>query len=189
MKEASTLIRKRRERQGAMSLQSVELKFKVDENGIPYQVDKQISAEAEKMIEDFMIACNCSVAKLLKENDIPVLYRVHDNPPSDKIIAFKDFIRKIDPQLRNSFPKSDNITASSLNEFLNKMQKLMISLPSWYEGNNNFTSFNRSINSSVRSLSTSLKPIPSPRNHSSSIHSASGGFSGGGHGGGGSSSW
>ena len=121
MKEASTLIRKRRERQGAMSLQSVELKFKVDENGIPYQVDKQISKEAEKMIEDFMIACNCSVAKLLKENDIPVLYRVHDNPPSDKIIAFKDFIRKIDPQLRNSFPKSDNITASSLNEFLNKI--------------------------------------------------------------------
>lgn len=123
----------------------------------------------------------------------------YGNKLFSEVKGFEMFLRKVEnPQIEVLMKNEVNycskvlpyaVAAGVTNEFLNKMQKLMISLPLWYEGNNNFTSFNRSINSSVRSLSTSLKPIPSPRNHSSSIHGASGGFSGGGHGGGGSSSW
>ena len=116
-----------------------------------------------------------------------------------EVKGFEMFLKKVEnPQIEVLMKNEVNycskvlpyaVAAGVTNEFLKKMQKLMLSLPSWYDGNNDFSSFNRSINSSVKSLSTSLKPLPSPRSHSSSIRGASGGFSGGGFGGGGSGSW
>ena len=122
LKKVSDLIRKRRDKNGAMNLSSIELKFHLDENGIPVDVIKEEQHEAEKVIEDFMIIANCSVAKLLKDNNIPVLYRIHENPPSDKVIAFKDFLRKVEPKLLSYFPKNDDITSLSLMEFMTHVE-------------------------------------------------------------------
>lgn len=114
-----------------------------------------------------------------------------------EVKGFEDFLKKVEnPQIEVLMREEVDyvnkvlpyaVAAGVSNEFLKKMKKLMLSLPSWYEGNNNFASFNKTINSSVKSLSTSLTPPPA-RSHTS-IGGASGGFSGGGHGGGGSGSW
>lgn len=122
LKECSTLVRQRRKLNGCMDLSSSELKFHLDENGMPIDVIKETQGEAEKVIEDFMILANCSVARLLKDEGIPVLYRIHENPPSDKVIIFKDFLRKVEPRLLSVFPSNDNITPSSLMEFISKIE-------------------------------------------------------------------
>ncbi len=122
LKECSDAIRKRRERQGAMKLSSTELKFHLDEKGHPTDVTKEVQGPAEKMIEDLMIIANCTVAKALKTNKIPVLYRVHELPPEEKFTNFKEFIRKMDRMLINSFPKYENISGSRLNDFLSSIK-------------------------------------------------------------------
>ncbi len=120
--ECSKKIRRRRSLQGSLKLSSTELKFKLDENGNPVEVTKQEQGEAEMMIEDLMIIANCEVAKLLKKHNIPVLYRVHEFPPLDKLSAFKDFIKKTSPKSLSVFPRDKDITGARLNSFLDTIQ-------------------------------------------------------------------
>lgn len=118
--ECSSIIRKRRERQGTISLDTTEIKFKLDEEGNPLEVIKQVQGESEKMIEDLMIVTNCTVARALASKGIPVLYRVHELPPKDKLSVFKDYLRKLG--LLSSFPRDEFITSSRLNDFLKSIK-------------------------------------------------------------------
>ena len=122
LKEVSQLIRKNRINKGAMDLSSTELKFHLDEKGNPLDVIKETQGVAENLIEDLMVLANCSIASLLKEKGIPVLYRIHDNPPNDKVLAFKDFLRKVDPRLVSIFPKNENISSLTLMEFMSQIE-------------------------------------------------------------------
>ncbi|MCI6608310.1 MAG: VacB/RNase II family 3'-5' exoribonuclease [Bacilli bacterium] len=114
--EASACIRRRRDLQGAMKLDSTELKFHLDEENIPTEVIKMTQGRSEKMIEDFMILANCTIAKMLRERGIPVLYRVHEFPPLEKLDTFRSYLKKV--RLIKSFPKNENITGARLNDFL-----------------------------------------------------------------------
>lgn len=113
MKQATDKIRGRRERNGALDLDSTELKFNLDENGNPTEVIKREQGKGEMMIEDLMIIANVEVAKFLSEKHIPTLYRVHDNPPSEKISLFTDFLKNI--RMFQNFPKK--ITSASLSHW------------------------------------------------------------------------
>ncbi len=118
--EASKLIRYRRTLQGAMKLDSTEIKYKLDETGMPTEVIKLQQGESEQMIEDLMVIANCSVAKMLKKAGIPVLYRVHEFPPLQKISTLKDYLKRMD--LLTEFPKTENISGSRLNDFLGSIK-------------------------------------------------------------------
>lgn len=118
--ECSTAVRRRRTLQGAMKLDSTELKFKLDENGQPTDVIKMQQGEAEEMIEDLMILANCTIAKMLKKHGIPVLYRVHEFPPMQKIATLQDYLKRMD--LIREFPKKENISGARLNDFLDSIK-------------------------------------------------------------------
>ncbi len=118
--EASKAIRRRRHLQGSLSLETTELKFHLGEDGMPNDVIKMKQGESEKMIEDFMVIANCSVAKELKKNGIPVLYRVHEFPPSDKLSTFRDFLKRL--RLLKAFPKTENLSGARINDFLESIQ-------------------------------------------------------------------
>lgn len=114
--EASLSIRKRRHRQGSLTLDSTELKFHLDEDGMPTSVEKMKQGESEKMIEDLMVIANCAVARELKKAGVPVLYRIHEFPPMDKLSTFRDYLKKM--KLIKSFPKTENLSGARLNDFL-----------------------------------------------------------------------
>jgi ribonuclease R len=120
LKDASDAVRKRRAHQGAMKLESTELKFQLDETGDPTDVTKVQQGPAEKMIEDMMILANVAVSRLLRDAKIPVLYRVHELPPKEKLAAFRDYLKKMN--LLSTFPKSDDITGGKLNDFLDSIK-------------------------------------------------------------------
>ena len=92
----------------------------VDENGMPTSVTKMVQGESEKMIEDMMVIANCTVARELRKNGIPVLYRVHEFPPSDKLSTFRDFLKKL--RLLKAFPKTENLSGARLNDFLESIE-------------------------------------------------------------------
>ena len=116
--KASHLIRKRRKRNGSIDIETTELKFKLDENNNPVSVKKIITSEAENMIEDLMVSANCEVAKKLKENKIPLLYRIHEYPSKEKYELFKALIKKMDYTLYLNLPRYENITGTKLNDFI-----------------------------------------------------------------------
>jgi ribonuclease R len=118
MKEATDKIRARRERNGALDLDSTELKFVLDENGHPTDVVKRTQGKGENMIEDLMIIANVSVAKFLSDKDIPTLYRVHDNPPKEKLAMFIEFLKNI--KLSHDFPKT--VTSASLSHWFDSIE-------------------------------------------------------------------
>lgn len=84
-------LRHRRYQQGALEFDRAEVRFEIDENGKPVSVYFKESKDANKLIEEFMLLANLSVAesigKVSKTNKKPktFVYRVHDNPDPEKI--------------------------------------------------------------------------------------------------------
>lgn len=85
MEKLSALIRKKREERGAIDFDFPESKVKLDENGHPTEIYVYEQNVATRMIEDFMLSANETVAKEFCLAKIPFVYRVHENPDPDKI--------------------------------------------------------------------------------------------------------
>ena len=91
------ILRKKRFAAGAISFERPEMKVIIDENGKPIDVKQKISAEANWLIEEFMLLANKEVAtyvtKKMRIKEPTFVYRIHDEPDIDKIQNLRDFIR------------------------------------------------------------------------------------------------
>ena len=92
MKELADILRKSREARGAIDFDTDEAKIIADETGKPVDVILRARGAGEKMIEDFMIAANETVASHVYWMSLPFVYRVHGTPKEEKINDFLDFI-------------------------------------------------------------------------------------------------
>ena len=110
MKELADIIRKRREKRGAIDFGTKEAKIIADENGKPIDVILRNRASGEMMIEDFMIAANETVAEHIFYMNLPFVYRVHGTPKEEKINSFLDFVStlgyKITGKINTKYPSS-----------------------------------------------------------------------------------
>ena len=110
MKELADIIRKRREKRGAIDFDTKEAKIIADENGKPIDVILRNRASGEMMIEDFMIAANETVAEHIFYMNLPFVYRVHGTPKEEKINSFLDFVStlgyKITGKINTKYPSS-----------------------------------------------------------------------------------
>ena len=111
------ILRKKRMNEGAISFDKVEVKFKLDENSNPEGVYFKESKDANKLIEEFMLLANRSVAEFLgKQNPKKTfVYRVHDEPDDEKIAALENIIKRFGYKLDTRDRKS---TTQSLNKLL-----------------------------------------------------------------------
>jgi ribonuclease R len=85
MKELADIIRDHRTKRGALDFDFPETKVKVDETGFPIEIRSRESGPGERLIEDFMIKANETVAEHMFWQEIPILYRVHEKPDSEAI--------------------------------------------------------------------------------------------------------
>ena len=85
MYELSKRLRQQRRRRGAIDFDFPEAKIRLDANGVPVEVVAERSNCATELIEDFMLACNETVAEAFEKADVPFLYRVHGEPDPEKI--------------------------------------------------------------------------------------------------------
>jgi ribonuclease R len=93
------ILRKSRLKKGALSIESEEMRFKLNEKGLPDKVVIKTSKEAHKLIEEFMLLANRQVATFLSKPEkgrdpFPLIYRVHDSPDPAKMETFAVFIEK-----------------------------------------------------------------------------------------------
>ena len=84
-KRLASKIRKEREERGNIDLDIDEAKLIIDTNGKVIDIQKRERGISEMMIEDFMIAANESVASFVYYMELPMIYRIHENPPIKKL--------------------------------------------------------------------------------------------------------
>lgn len=82
------LLRRKRFAAGALNLELPELHTVLDDHGEPIGVSVEKGDEAHWLIEEFMLAANESVARALKEKQVPAIYRVHESPDPAKLQEF-----------------------------------------------------------------------------------------------------
>lgn len=92
LKDCADCLRNNRTKRGALDFDFPEYKVVLDEEGVPLRIEKRIRGDAEKMIEDAMIAANEAVARFLEKTGHTSIYRVHDHPDADKLNSLKRLI-------------------------------------------------------------------------------------------------
>ncbi|MTI69542.1 MAG: ribonuclease R [Firmicutes bacterium] len=92
MEELSKLLRKNRESRGSIDFDFDEAKIILDDKGNPVDIKKAERRVANKIIEEFMLVCNETVAEYMYWCQIPFLYRIHEDPSEEKINEFNKFI-------------------------------------------------------------------------------------------------
>ncbi|MCD8878080.1 ribonuclease R [Staphylococcus kloosii] len=81
-----------RRRRGEIDFDINEAKVLVDGDGIPTDVQVRSRGEGERLIESFMLAANETVAEHFDKLEVPFIYRVHEQPKSERLRQFFDFI-------------------------------------------------------------------------------------------------
>ncbi|MBQ4509891.1 MAG: ribonuclease R [Clostridia bacterium] len=117
MLELYEVLKAKSIRKGAMELESDEAKIILDETGHPVEIIKRERGITERLIEQFMLCANESVATYLYNASIPCVYRVHDEPDTDKISAFASFARNLGVDVSSLNPKN-KITSMQLSKVL-----------------------------------------------------------------------
>ena len=102
MYELSLIIRKKREKRGAIDFDVNEAKVIVDKTGKPIDVVLRDRGNSDKIIEDFMLTANETVAQHFKWMDLPFIYRVHEHPKLKKLQQFASLVKPLGYSIRGS---------------------------------------------------------------------------------------
>ncbi|MET0785113.1 MAG: ribonuclease R [Paenisporosarcina sp.] len=92
MAELAAILRKKRADRGAIDFDFKESKVLVDDEGWPTDVVIRERTVAERLIEEFMLAANETVAEHFHWMDVPFIYRIHEDPKPEKLQRFFEFI-------------------------------------------------------------------------------------------------
>lgn len=125
MDAMAKLLREQRFKAGAINFDRYEVKFDIDENGKPLGVYFKVSKDANKLVEEFMLLANRTVAEKIgrvpkgkKAKVFP--YRIHDLPDPEKLDNLSQFIARFGYRIRTSGSKAD--VSKSINHLLDDIQ-------------------------------------------------------------------
>ena len=124
LNELAQILRKNRMAAGAVDFDRVEVRFEIDEKGKPLSVYFKESKEANKLIEEFMLLANRTVAECIGKvpsNKKPKVfpYRIHDLPDPEKLDNLNWFVNRFGYKIRTSGSKTD--VSKSLNKLLKEV--------------------------------------------------------------------
>jgi len=108
-----------RDKRGPLDLDLPERKILLDDKGMVRDIFIPERLEAHRLIEEMMIAANVAAAETLEQKRTELLYRVHDEPSSEKLQALRDFLGSLDIAVK----KSDAVRASDFNGILHQARK------------------------------------------------------------------
>ena len=117
-------LRDRRFKDGAIAFDRYEVKFDIDENGKPLGTYIKESKEANKLIEEFMLLANRTVAEFIGKSKNKTkktfVYRIHEQPDPEKLRDFSAFISRFGYKMRTEGTKTD--ISKGINKLLDSVQ-------------------------------------------------------------------
>ena len=114
---AWALLAKARDAREPLDLDLPERRVQLDEAGRIVSIAVRERLDAHRLIEDFMIAANVAAAKALEAKKMPVMYRVHEVPSREKLVALKDYLATFDI----AFALGQVVTPATFNRLLERV--------------------------------------------------------------------
>lgn len=108
-----------RRRRGEIDFDINEAKVLVNEEGIPTDVEMRQRGEGERLIESFMLAANETIAEHFDRLEVPFIYRVHEQPKSERLRQFFDFVTNFGLMIEGT---GEDIHPSTLQKFNKKLK-------------------------------------------------------------------
>lgn len=118
----SKLLRIKRQKKGSINFESTEVKFILDKNNNPINVYFKESLSTNRLIEEFMLLANKTVAKHIgfpKKDAKSFVYRIHDLPDKERISTLNNIVKKFGYSINN---ENSNKLSESLNDLLKKVK-------------------------------------------------------------------
>ena len=114
MAELYEILLKKSIARGAIDFDADEAAVILDEEGRPTEIIKRERGLSERIIEQFMLTANEAVAAYLKNNGIPCVYRIHEQPPEDNYASFLNYLESLGfdvRKMRKIQPTSKDLSA------------------------------------------------------------------------------
>ncbi|WP_132995566.1 ribonuclease R [Sporanaerobacter acetigenes] len=118
MEELCHILNEKRERRGSLDFDFPEARIILDDKGIPVEIREEERRIANRMIEEFMLVCNETVAEYMYWSQVPFIYRIHEDPDVEKINEFNKFIHNFGYNLKGS----QEVHPKELQSLMDKMK-------------------------------------------------------------------
>jgi ribonuclease R len=116
--DAYATVKKARDEREPLDLDLPERKILLKADGMVDRVVTPERLDAHKLIEEFMILANVAAAETLEKKATPLIYRVHDEPGREKVVALREFLQTLDI----SFPKTGAVRPELFNRTLREVK-------------------------------------------------------------------
>lgn len=117
MERLCRILRERRMQRGAIDFDFPELKVKLDETGKPIEILKRVRSLAESIIEEFMLVANETVAEHMHKLKVPFVFRVHEEPDSEKMVKLNNLLHNFG----QSLARVDEVQPGALQKILSRI--------------------------------------------------------------------
>jgi len=117
MEKLMNILRKKRRLRGSIDFDFKEAKIVLDEKGKPVEIKTYERGTSEKIIEEFMIVCNETIAEHMYWKELPFVYRVHEDPDPEKIMALNQLVHNFGYSIKGA----DEIHPKALQQLLDKI--------------------------------------------------------------------
>ncbi|BAH08034.1 ribonuclease R [Clostridium kluyveri] len=95
MEELCRILNKKRMMRGAIDFDFEECKITLNELGVPIKIEPYERGISNRIIEEFMLVCNETIAEHMFWTTLPFVFRVHENPDEEKLMHFNEFIHNL----------------------------------------------------------------------------------------------
>lgn len=122
MEKLAQILHKRRVKRGSIEFDFPETKILTDINGEPTEVATLQRGVSNRMIEEFMLIANETVAEFAFWSELPFVYRVHSSPSEEKIAAFNLFLKPFGLSIKGKIDKDNPIRPKALEQIMDKVK-------------------------------------------------------------------
>ncbi len=120
------LLAAARDKRDPLALELPERQVRLDEQGRISEIAIRERLDAHRVVEDFMIAANVAAAKALEAKVAPVVYRVHETPGREKLVALKDYLATFDMKLALGQVITPGLFNRMLKDVADETEKMLI---------------------------------------------------------------
>lgn len=124
--DAWRLLEKARNARDPLNLELPERRVVLDEQGKIAEIAIRERLDAHRVVEDFMIAANVAAAKALEAKVAPVVYRIHEPPSREKLVALKDYLATFDRKLSLGQVVTPSLFNRMLKDIADEAEKALI---------------------------------------------------------------